>query len=318
MAMAWIGPTISGVFGLAGGLLGGGDEEEATRTNEPWAPLQPYLLDMYKSAASLPMQQAYPYRTYAERSPMTDAAQRAQVGYATNYLPGLFESGNQALAFMLGSPDVATNPYVQRMIQAQNREIGDTLSRDWLPQIRSGAVGSGQYGGSRQGIAEGLAMSEATKRAQNAAAQIGLGAYGQGLDQQRAGMALFPQQAQLGLMPSQIYGQVGGAQEGYQKSIIDDAYNRWMFNQQAPYTKLAAQSAAFQGASPYGTSTMTGGGSSPWATGIGTAASIYGLGQQAGWWGGQAPAPVSGPTGPVTMGTNSGPYSSYVLGQGSW
>jgi hypothetical protein len=38
-----------------------------------------------------------------------------------------------------------------------------TLQRDWLPGVRSGAGLAGQYGSSRQGIAEGVAMGDAFK-----------------------------------------------------------------------------------------------------------------------------------------------------------
>lgn len=58
---------------------------------------------------------------------------------------------------------------------AQNTQnVTDNLQRSILPGIRSGAIASGQFGGSRQGIAEGLAISDATKQMNNANTQIGL------------------------------------------------------------------------------------------------------------------------------------------------
>lgn len=42
-------------------------------------------------------------------------------------------------------------------------DTADTLTRQVMPTIRSGAMASGGYGGSRQGIAEGLALGDANK-----------------------------------------------------------------------------------------------------------------------------------------------------------
>jgi hypothetical protein len=79
----------------------------------------------------------------------------AQNKYLTDALQSGINQSNQAFQTQLG--DITTN-----------------LQRNIMPSIRSNSVLSGQYGGSRQGIAEGLAMSDASKQATNAAQQIGL------------------------------------------------------------------------------------------------------------------------------------------------
>lgn len=79
----------------------------------------------------------------------------------------------------------AENPYLTNALNASSEQsrqafntlqgdITNNLQRSVLPGIRGGAIASGQYGGSRQGIAEGLALSDANRQAQNAAQQIGL------------------------------------------------------------------------------------------------------------------------------------------------
>lgn len=86
--------------------------------------------------------------------------------------------------FIYGNP--AENPYLKQSLQAGvdqstqafNTQLGnltDTLQRNILPGIRGNAIASGQYGSSRQGIAEGLAMSDLSKQATNAAQAFGLG-----------------------------------------------------------------------------------------------------------------------------------------------
>lgn len=82
--------------------------------------------------------------------------------------------------------NAAENPYLRQSLQAGvdqstqafNTQLGnltDTLQRQILPGIRGNAIASGQFGSSRQGIAEGLAMSDLSKQAANAARAFGLG-----------------------------------------------------------------------------------------------------------------------------------------------
>jgi hypothetical protein len=51
------------------------------------------------------------------------------------------------------------NPFLQQQSQAMINDLTRNLQTNVLPSIRSEAMNSGQFGGSRQGIAEGLAMS---------------------------------------------------------------------------------------------------------------------------------------------------------------
>lgn len=104
--------------------------------------------------------------------------------------------------FIYGNP--AENPYLTNAIggalqqstnqfQQMQNEATNNLMRNIMPSIRSGSVLAGQYGGSRQGVAEGNAISDFTKQQQQAATQFGQGntnaavnaqaqAYSQGLD----------------------------------------------------------------------------------------------------------------------------------------
>lgn len=80
----------------------------------------------------------------------------------------------------------AENPYLLKSLQAgvdlgnagyrsNLQSLTDTLQRQVLPGIRGGAIASGQYGGSRQGIAEGNALSDFTKQLTNTNLQQSLG-----------------------------------------------------------------------------------------------------------------------------------------------
>lgn len=68
----------------------------------------------------------------------------------------------------------AGNALTSAQQQQNQADMTQNLQRNVLPGIRSGAIASGQYGGSRQGIAEGNALSDFTKQLNNSNTQIGL------------------------------------------------------------------------------------------------------------------------------------------------
>lgn len=68
------------------------------------------------------------------------------------------------------------NPYLSQQANAITQNVTDNLKNNVLPGISSGAVAAGGFGGSRQGIAEGLAMQGANRDIANAQANL----YGQG------------------------------------------------------------------------------------------------------------------------------------------
>lgn len=82
--------------------------------------------------------------------------------------------------------DAGANPYLNKALQGAadmsrlsfgqlQQDATRNLQENLLPSIRGGAIASGQYGGSRQGIAEGRALGDAARASQQAAAQFGLG-----------------------------------------------------------------------------------------------------------------------------------------------
>lgn len=135
--------------------------------------------DMHQAANNLmggnvtaPGMQAY-------YSPQTGSATAATVNAPAQNgmnLSGSYDSfingdrgGNTRLtAATQGAIDQSTNQFRQMQGDAT-----DNLMRNIMPSIRSNSVLSGQYGGSRQGIAEGNAISDFTKQQGQAMTQFG-------------------------------------------------------------------------------------------------------------------------------------------------
>lgn len=295
---------------------GGGDQTSTSTVNtkaEPWAGVQPFLKQMYGNVNTLGGQprQFYPGQTYSNIDPLTNKGIESNLGFAKNYFPGMYNKGLETMYSQMNSTDVGNNPYVQDMNQvaanqftrASNQAIGDMVGQfknQILPGITNDAVAAGGFGGSRQGVAQGLAVQGLGSNVQNMIqsgqsdlanmyAQTNLGAYGQGLQAANSALSMMPQYAQLGLLPGQIYQQAGGIYQDQAQKAIDEQQARWDFNQNEPWQRLANMNAIYSGATPYAnqssarSATTPGPTSSPMATAAATGLGGYGIANSMGW-----------------------------------
>ena len=70
-----------------------------------------------------------------------------------------------------------SNPYLGAQASAITQQANQNLQNNMLPAINSGAVAAGGYGGSRQGIAQGIAMGQTQQGIANALAGMYGSAY---------------------------------------------------------------------------------------------------------------------------------------------
>lgn len=114
--------------------------------------------------------------------------------------------GQQQDAFgnLLGAGDI-NNDLTQRQIGDLADTVGENFNRVIMPSINQGATGAGQFGSSRQGVAQGIAAGDAANAISRGATQALLG--GQQVALQAQSQA--PSSIGLGLLPSQIQQDVG-------------------------------------------------------------------------------------------------------------
>jgi hypothetical protein len=168
---------------------------------------QPGLLSQYQSYLSNPMgrgaqaysdsQQNYLQGAAADAtSQMRQAGSNLLNGSAASVTVPSYAAGNQVQAPSQNSLDLsgaykgmiygdpAANPYltgaIQKGINQSNNAFTNmqtnattNLMRNIMPSIRSDSVLAGQYGGSRQGIAEGNAIGDFARAQQQAIGQFG-------------------------------------------------------------------------------------------------------------------------------------------------
>lgn len=166
----------------------------------------------------------------------------------------------------------AANPYVDGMIDSVGRDISRNLNENALPSLNLGASAAGNLNSSRAGAAEAVLMRGAQDRLGDISAGVrgdlfkgglamaadqrqkmfanALAASGQdirtmaaGGDQLgqlgAAGVSLGTTGANLGLVPSQIGLDVGGAYQAEDQRALDEAKMRVTYDENRPWENLS-------------------------------------------------------------------------------
>lgn len=276
--------------------LGGGST--TTQTVQELSPEQQELLNLVIPAArdiSENTPQLFPESQIAGFNPLQVAGQEAAVSAAGSQIAPLAEtaiSGTQALQgfglpvgiggatsaigelgdaggfsnFLLSGQALSpeTNPFLAATAEAAIRPLEQSLLQNILPNIRGGAIDAGQFGGSRQGIAEGLAIQEFLGQAGDVSSRIFSQGYTDALSAgttalgttQGLGVAGFesllgegtrslfaaPDLADLALQPANILGGVGFQQQQLEQQQLTEEAQRFITEQIMPF--LVAQDVA--------------------------------------------------------------------------
>lgn len=213
-------------------------------------------------------------------------AQQQQLGMAGSLggMAGEAAGANQLLMnpnFML---DPASNPYFRNMQDVITRGMTENLTQQILPQIRNaGTAAGGMYSGgsTRQGIAEGGAISGTAGSIADALTKMYAGAYESGLG--RLGEAIGRNQQ---VMAQQLFGpellrSVGLQQREMEQAQLDESIRRFYAQQQLPFVRAQELLSLLQqmpGATTVTKGTGTPAAPSGLASGIGGAATGFAMG----------------------------------------
>ena len=233
----------------------GSNYQQGTTTTSqqftPWAQAQP----TYDAMANQMNAQAARGPQYVGQSVQTQQGWNA----AQAAIPGMRGAANTALGnygFLSRAADVANNPYVQGMMGNNRAAAQRSLTEDFLPALGNQSQAAGGMGGSRQGVAQGMATDRAMRSMLEANNSLAMGAYSQGLGAQQSALGSLGA-VQQGLMaPGAALGAIGQAREGYQQAAQD-----------APWKHLQNLGAAQQYLNPLGALSGTSNASSYSASG---------------------------------------------------
>lgn len=174
-------------------------------------------------------QAMFPYQTYAGASPYTQTAVSGMAGTAGD-LYGAQQPFMDSWQRNLDASNVAENPYVQNMMTANQDMANKNLQQNILPGLQQGQIASGGFNSARQGVAEGVASANATRDLANTNANMMLNAYGQGLGAEQGAMGQSGNLATFMGKPWEALSQSGSTVEGFQNKAIQDAMNRYGYD----------------------------------------------------------------------------------------
>lgn len=243
--------------------MGGSSQPTETRstTVQEMSPEQRQLYSLVIPAAkdfmSKPLE-LFPGSTIAGFDPLQLAGQQMSINAAMSMIPGRINKANAASDFLLGPalfPE--SNPALQAATNAAIRPVVQTFEQSVLPQIRGGAVTAGGYGGSRQGIAEGIAGQELVKKSGDISATMASDAYARGLDAMTKTLGMQGGLAQLNLLPGTAVEAVGSSRRALEQAYITEQASRFMQEQMGPFLQAQQVAALAQGI-PGGSATTTG------------------------------------------------------------
>lgn len=212
-------------IGGGGGGSGGGTQTTETTVHNELDPaavalqqqalqMQQQYLDRIWNSISGPGPYYYPGELVAPLAPqslmanaMTTQAFTDPMTYSSTPLanlsaqyaqsPGVAQAvgnANQLSAFLMSPQalDPRSNPFTAAAADAANRQTISQLTNQVLPSIRSDAVSAGQFGGSRQGISEGIAVTGAAQAISDTNASFFFDQYNKNLNAALQAQALLP------------------------------------------------------------------------------------------------------------------------------
>lgn len=241
-----------------------------------------------------------PFDAVAKFDPSQTAGQEAALTAAGTQ--GDIAAGAQRGYNFLTSGDlmnVDANPYFAPAATAATRPMVQALTEQELPALRNSATSSGNFGSSRQGIAEGLATGRTNQAIGDVTGKMAMDAYGQGLNAYQSGLNMTPMVQSAQLQPALTTSGVGDVRQGQAQRGLDQTMQMKMFNKMAPFTQAADLLSLVNG-TPGATTSTTGPG--PSASPISGAVGGLTLGS--------ALTPFLGPAGPL-LGAGLGAASSF-------
>lgn len=241
---------------------GGGGQQESKTTTSIDPAIKPYVtygLEEAKRLYESPNPSFFPGQTYVSPSEQTQQAlQMAQErAMAGSPLTGAAQA--ETLATIQGR---GVNPFLAGALEQTNRLAGEQFNRN-IQNLQSSAASAGRYGSSAMGQQAGTAQDIFARALAEQGGQLAYNSAEAERARQMAAVGAAPQMAQADYADIQRLLSVGGAKEAQSAAQLQDAMNRFNFEQNLPQMKLSQYanlySTAPQGSTTTQTATPTGG-----------------------------------------------------------
>lgn len=232
---------------------GGGGSTTSTGIDPAIKPYVTYGLEEAKRQYEAPGAQFFPGQTYVSPSEATSQALQAAQQRAISGSPIQQAAQQEYLSTVQGR---GVNPFLEGALAGVNRQATEAYTRG-VQGIQSNAASAGRYGSNAMGQQVGQAQDIFGR---NLAEQAGTLAYQSAEAERGRQMAAVqgaPAYAQADYQDIQKLLTAGQGQESYQQKALQDAINRYNYEQTLPQQKLQQFTNLFTSVPSGGTSTTT-------------------------------------------------------------
>lgn len=204
--------------------MSGSKKQKQTQENKVDIPdyMKPYMTGALSDASALYSRGGFaPKQT---RSAETLKANTMALDLA-DYLQGTALPGFEASINDLRNKRIVGSPEFTAAVDAATRPVMDNLARYAIPQTQDAAISAGQRGSSRQGIAEGLARSDANSQILDTTSKMSYNALGEEINNARLATQLTPTLMQLMGLPTQLVAGVGAGNDAFENANAQSEAN---------------------------------------------------------------------------------------------
>ena len=154
---------------------------------------------------------------------MNTLAEYAKSG-ANGMIPGMQNTYDFLTNPGLLNPN--SNPYLASSVSAAVAPMTQNFKDTVMPSINSGAESAGVFGGSRQGVAQGLAANTLEQDIGNTSSTMYSNAYNSGLQTMLGALGEGPAITNAGELPGQILEGIGNTEQQQAQSVANQPYTQ--------------------------------------------------------------------------------------------
>lgn len=236
-----------------GGGGGGGSSTTSSGIDPTIMPYVTYGLEEAKRQYQSPGAQFYPGQTYVSPTDATQMALYAAQQRAISGSPIQRAAQQQYLSTIEGQ---GVNPFLEGALAGVNRQATEAYTRG-VQGLQSQASSMGRYGSNAMGQQVGQAQDIFGRNLAESAGQLAYQSAEAERNRQMAAVTGAPAYAQADYQDIQKLLTAGQGQESYQQKALQDAINRWNYEQTTPERKLAQFTNLFTSVPSGGTTTTT-------------------------------------------------------------
>jgi hypothetical protein len=235
--------------------MGGGGGGSVTKTgiDEDLKPYVTYGLEEARRQYEAPGAQFFPGQTYVSPSEATQVALQAAQERAISGSPIQQAAQQQYLSTVQGQ---GVNPFLEGALAGANRQATEAYTRG-VQGLQSQASSMGRYGSNAMGQQVGQAQDVFGRNLAEQAGQLAYQSAEAERGRQMQAVANAPAYAQADYQDIQKLLTAGQGQESYQQKALQDAINRYNYEQTLPQQKLQQFTNLFTSAPGGGTSSTS-------------------------------------------------------------